>query len=227
MVRLAAVAVLFVALGPSSLVAQELARYREYALGARLASVVTLSGAHPFDIETLHERPATIQSVRWRAPYGRAPDPTADSVRELSFSFYDDQLYRIVVTYDRERMEGLTDDDVIGALSTTDGPPAPAEARTARLGAPPNLPADALIAAQWEDGQSQLTLTRGYYSRQLQLVLVSKMLTEQALAAVTEALALERQEAARRAQEEQEQDAADARAAAERTRTVNKGTFRP
>jgi hypothetical protein len=32
------------------------------------------------------------------------------SVRVVLFSFYDDQLYQIVVTYDRERMEGLTND---------------------------------------------------------------------------------------------------------------------
>jgi hypothetical protein len=84
-------------------------RYRHYAIGASVASVVTASGAYPFDVNTLHRRPALIQEVGWRAPYGRAPGLEVEPVRDLRLSFLDDRLFHIVVNYDRERMEGLTD----------------------------------------------------------------------------------------------------------------------
>ena len=51
-------------------------------------------------------------------------------MHDVQFSFYDDQLYQVVVSYDRERMEGLTDADVVESLSATYGVPLLAGART-------------------------------------------------------------------------------------------------
>ena len=118
-VRMLAIVSLGIVLTAPPAVAQTLSRYRAYALESSLASIAKTSGARDSDLRTLHVRPSRIQELEWRAPYvmpGRAP---VDPVRSVVFSFYDDQLYRVVVTYDRDRTEGLTDRDVFDAISAT------------------------------------------------------------------------------------------------------------
>ena len=56
-------------LGAQLAFAQDMSRYRAYALERSLESVVAASGARTADAKTLHERPATIQQLEWRAPY--------------------------------------------------------------------------------------------------------------------------------------------------------------
>src|SRR6185503_13619973 len=93
--------------------AQDMTRYRDYALESSLDAVVATSGARPADAQTLHTRPATIQELKWRAPYVSSTAPLADPVRDITFSFYNGALHQVVVTYDRDRTEGLTAKDVL------------------------------------------------------------------------------------------------------------------
>ena len=83
MIRLqaAALAALVSLVSAPPLGAQELTRYRDYALGSSLASVVAVSGARATDVRTLHERPAMIQELAWRAPYVRTGAALADPKR--------------------------------------------------------------------------------------------------------------------------------------------------
>lgn len=67
---------------------QDLARYRVYALESSLASVVAASGARSADATTLHERPATIQELQWRAPYVSSTATLAAPVRAIAFTFF-------------------------------------------------------------------------------------------------------------------------------------------
>jgi hypothetical protein len=227
-VRAAALAFVALVVSAHSLFAQEPFRYREYALGASLASVVTISGAREREGKTLHVRPATIQELEWRAPYARPGTVLIDPVHDVLFSFCDDQLYRLVVTYDRDRMEGLTDDDVIASLSAMYGAPLLRNTSTARRAAPASVPADTTIVARWEDAASLLTLTRGTDSSPLyQLVLTSKTLDARARAAIKEALRLDTQEAPQRERDQRTKEVADARVASEKARVVNKAAFRP
>jgi hypothetical protein len=213
-------------LGVQPLLAQELSRYREYALESSVASVVTISGAREADTKTPHERPAKIQELEWRAPYVRAGSELADPVHDLLFSFYDDQLYQVVVTYDRERMEGLTNDDVIESLSATYGLPLlQARSRTLLVDVP--VPAETTIVARWEDTSSLLILTRGTYSPQYRLALISKTLNARAQAAIKEALRLDAQEAPQRELDQRKKEIADARVASQKARESNKAAFRP
>ena len=96
--------------------AQDLSRYRAYALESSLASVITASGARLGDAKSLHERPARIQELEWRAPYVGSGSELADPVREITFTFYNDALYQVVVSYDHDRTEGLTNKDIIESL---------------------------------------------------------------------------------------------------------------
>jgi hypothetical protein len=179
------------------------------------------------DLKTLHQRPASIQEVVWRAPYmglgGARPDP----VHEVLFSFYDDQLYQIVVTYDRGRMAGLINDDVIQEISATYGAPLLADARTPRPALPLDVGADMVVVAQWDSPRSLLTLLRSTYSAQFQLVLISKTLNPLARAAIAEARRLDALEAPQRERDHRTQALAAAVATAEKDRAVNKAAFRP
>ena len=110
--------------------AQDMSRYRAYVLESSLDSVVAASGARAADAKTLHERPATIQELEWRAPYADSRNALPDPVREISFTFYNDALYQVTVNYDRDRTEGLTNRDIVESLSAAYGVPTLASVRT-------------------------------------------------------------------------------------------------
>lgn len=225
--RVAAIASLGFVLGSQPVEAQAPFRYREYALQSSVASVVKISATRAADIKTLHERPSAIQELEWRAPYVGAGTESADPVREILFSFYDDQLYQIVVIYDRDRMEGLTSDDVIESMSATYGVPLLRQARMGLGAVKADVHADTTVVAQWEDTASLLTLTRSTYSPQFQLVMVSKSLNERARAGIKEALRLDTQEAPQRELDQRKKEVADARVASQKARVINKAAFRP
>jgi hypothetical protein len=203
--------------------AQDLSRYRGYVLESSLASVVAASGARAPEVKTLHERPAKIQELQWRAPYASSGSASADPVRGAVFAFYDDALYQVVVNYDRDRTNGLTNNDVIESLAAVYGTPVLTPARTR----PPAAVHDAVVLAQWDSPASSLTLLRDAYSTEFQLVLTSKALSTRARDAIREAGRLDTIEAPRRELEERKKQVADAADARDKTRTTNKAAFRP
>jgi hypothetical protein len=203
--------------------AQDLSRYRAYALGSSLASVLAASGAHAADVKTLHGRPAKIQELEWRAPYVFSREEMADPVRGAVFSFCDDALYQVVVSYDPERTEGLTNGDIIESLTAVYGEPVP---RSERTRSPVALP-DTVVLAQWDSKDSSLTLLRGAYQAEFQLVLVSKAASARARNAIREAGRLDAIEAPRRELEQRKKGVTDAAATRDKIRTANKAAFRP
>src|SRR5688572_33036103 len=97
--------------------AQDLSRYRGYVLDSSLESVAAASGGRASDVKTLHERPARIPELEWRAPYVSSGNALADPVRGAVFTFCDDAVYQVVVRYDRDRKMGMTDSDIIQPLT--------------------------------------------------------------------------------------------------------------
>jgi hypothetical protein len=229
MTGLRANALIFIALVLSAqpAVAQQLSRYREYVLGSSVASVIKLSGAQEADAKTRHVRPATIRELEWFAPYASVDGVAADPVHNTVFSFYNDQLYQIVVTYDRGRMEGLTADDVIESVGSIYGVPLLRHAPTVHTDTTAYGRPDATAIARWEDVASLLTLMKGTHSPQFKLVLTSKTLDPLARVAIIEALRLDRQEAPQRELDQRKRDVADAHVASQKARVVNKPAFRP
>ena len=145
---------------------------------------------------------------------------------KVLFSFYNDQLFRIVVTYDRERTLGLTALDMIEAISTryglallpaTDTVPSPAPVSTGMN----------KILAQWDDSQHSLNLFSSSYLSTFGLVVLSKRLDVLAQLASAEAMLLDKQEAPRREIERQRTQTEGNRVKQEEGRRVNKPTFRP
>ena len=203
--------------------AQELSRYRVYTLESDLASVVAASGVRLTDVKTLHERPARIQELEWRAPYVSSGSDNADPVRGIVFGFYNDALYQIVVTYDHGRTDGLTSSDVIKSLSEVYGEPVLSSGKSR----PAAAAADTVVLAQWDSATTSMTLVRGTYSPEYQVVFISKALSTKARSAIREAGRLDLVEAPRRELEQRKKDAADATAARDKARTTNKAAFRP
>jgi len=213
-------------LGGNLAFAQDLSRYRAYVLESSLDAVVQASGARAADAKTLHERPARIQQLEWRAPYGDFRNRLADPVREMTFTFYNDALYQVIVNYDRDRTEGLTNSDIVESLSTAYGVPILPSART-RTSPPVEASADSIVVARWENADSLLTLLRGSYTPEFQLILVSKSLSARATTAVREAVRLDAIEAPRREAAQRKKEASDASAARDKARIANKAAFRP
>ncbi len=95
--------------------AQNLARYRDFALGADLPSIAALVGVAPTTATTVHARPVVMQELQWRRPYAAEPD----AVQQIVFSFYDNQLSTMVVDYDRDRTAGQGRSSPDGERRTT------------------------------------------------------------------------------------------------------------
>ena len=217
------VAALTLVVGSHLASAQDLSRYRGYALESSLQSVVAASGARAADARTLHERPAKIQELQWRAPYESSQVLRADPVRGAVFTFYDDALYQIVVSYDRDRTNGLTNTDLLESLTAVYGEPVLKSVRSRPSAAPP----DTVVVAQWDNAGSSLTLLRGVYTPDFQLVLLSKALSTRARDAIREAGRLDVLDAPRLERERRKKEIADASAARDKARTTNKEAFRP
>ena len=206
--------------------AQDLSRYRDFVLESSVDTVAAASGVRATEAQTLHERPAKIQELQWRAPYVNPASPAADPVRDVAFTFFNDALYQVVVTYNRDRTQGLTNDDIIQSLSASYGAPGLKSAIT-RTGLPEGALLENTVLAQWNTAVSSLTLLRDTYSPEFQLVLSSKPLTARAQSAIREAIRLDALDAPRLEAEQRKKEVAETDAARDKTRSTNKGAFRP
>jgi hypothetical protein len=199
------------------------------------SNVVAVAGAHGLsstDVKTVHGRPALLQNLEWRSRrFLSASTATDDPLNDITFSFYNDQLFRIVANYDRSRTDGLTDADLIEAMTTAYGPPPPLQTvRTARRSpqSPQNMYADEeQVIARWEDAESTVTLLRTRYPAAVSLVVLSKRLTGLAKSAEVEAARLDRLEAPGREATRLQQEADEARLSSEKARPANKAIFKP
>lgn len=88
---------------------QDLSRYQQFQLGMDLLAVAKRADVKPSEARVIHQRPAVIQELEWRPQDSLGSSSAADPVKEILFSFYNDELFRMQVTYDHYRTEGLTD----------------------------------------------------------------------------------------------------------------------
>ncbi len=206
--------------------AHDLSKYREFHLGMSLVTVAQRADITA-EARVVHRRPELIQDLMWLPAPSHAPGALTqgDSARQVLFSFYNDQLFRIVVTYDRERTEGLTADDLIEAISATYGIPLLPVTKN-RSSATAAKATDKLLA-YWEDSDSSLSLFKSSYLSAFGLVVLSKRLDTLARVATVEALLLDEQDAVQREVERQQNQTAESRVKQDTARRVNKATFRP
>ncbi len=222
---LATMSIAWVVMSTPLISAHDLSKYREFQLGMSVVAVAHQAGITP-EARVLHQRPELIQELTWLPPPAFGSSAQGDSVRKVLFSFYNDQLFRIVVNYEWDRTEGLTVEDMVEALSVTYGPATlPATAISSALSR--GSPDSDTIVAHWEDAQHSLDLVRPSYASTFGLVVGSKRLDALARAASLEAIRLDEQEAPRRAIERKQQQEDEDHARQETARRANKATFRP
>jgi len=215
-----------VALAVVPVSAQDVGQYRGFLLGSTLMSVTELTGSRASDVKTVHARPVLLQELAWNPQYSTVRSaPGLDPVREVVFTFYDDQLYKIAVHYDRSRTAGLTHADMVTALTSVYGPSLlpSSSIRRARTG-----PADLITPiAQWERGDTRVSLHWSDYRAGFGLIVLSQRLDDLARDASIASVAMDVREAPAREAARQKKEADDRQAAEDRTRATNIGAFRP
>jgi hypothetical protein len=223
MIPFRALGVLCGVLGTSLLSAGELSTYRGFQFGMNLTAAAKQAGVKASEARLVHQRPAVIQELEWQPSIFRNTR-AADPIKDGLLCFYDSELFRIVVTYDRDRVEGMTPDDMVAAISTIYGI---ATRPKAEIAYHSNYAEVAPVLARWEDSQYSYNLVRSGYGDSFAMVMYSKRLATLAAAAITEAVRLDATEAPERAIEARRKQQQDDRLALEKARLVNAPIFRP
>ena len=173
---------------------QDLSKYRNFSFGMRLVDLSAQVDQKPTEANLIHRRPALIQELMWWPPLA-SETRRGEPVRQILFSFYNGELYRILVTYDRYVTEGLTAEDMVRTMSAKYGT---ATRPTAEINFPTNETGEygttEKVIVRWEDSQYSFNLFRSPLSNTFGLVMFSKRLDAQAEAAIAESLKLEGQE---------------------------------
>ncbi|HET9830289.1 MAG TPA: hypothetical protein VFP91_01210 [Vicinamibacterales bacterium] len=190
----------------------------------------TLTGLASSEAKTIHERPAVLQDLEWRPTHwtsGSTAAGSTDPVEQVLFSFYNDQLFRMVVDYGRERTEGMTTADMMDAVSTVYGVPLARTSRAVRVASRLEIESGSLLA-RWGDSEYAVVLYQtSSYGSAFRLIVTDSRLENLARKAEAQAQRLDDREAPQREAALQQKERAEARAAAAKARAVNKSTFRP
>jgi hypothetical protein len=229
--RSLALSVVCLAVSASLIQGQDLSRYREFEFGMTLAAVAQQARLTPTAARLVHQRPQLIQELDWHPQQQqRAGAAESEAVDRVRFTFFDGRLYQITVGYDRSRVEGLTAEDFVQAISASYGP---VILVSTQLGgtAPPRgkdliLGGDQTVAAQWADLQFSVTLLRTTYPSAFELQLLARQPDLLARAATLAATRLDVLEAPQLDIDRRQKQADEERAKAEKARGVNKPLFR-
>ena len=202
--------------------AQDLSKYRHFTLGMSLTRVLERTDQKMVDVKVIHGRPALVQEVNWWPPNLPGTSFQSDTVEQILFSFYNGELYKIFVTYDRTSTEGLTAEDMVKSISAKYGP---ATSVKPKVDSATNERYDMRQepVATWEDSQYSFNLVRSSSSGSFELVIYSKRLNAEAEVALAQAVKLEKQEEPQREAERQKKQIGDLEAKQQK----NQKSFRP
>ena len=202
--------------------AQDLSKYRHFTLGMSLTTMLERTDQKMAEVKVIHGRPALIQNLIWCPPTVPGTSLRSENIEQILFSFYNGELYKISVTYDRTSMEGLTAEDMVKSISAKYGP-----ATYVALGidSEENDRYDVRQkpVASWEDSQYSFNLVRSSFTGHLGLIIYSKRVNAEAELAIVEAVKLEEQEGPQREAERVKKQMDDLEVA----RQKNQKTFRP
>jgi hypothetical protein len=201
---------------------QDLSKYRHFTFGMSLSRVLERTDQKMADVRVIHGRPALVQELNWWPPNLLGTSFRSDTVEQILFSFYNAELYKIFVTYDRTFTEGLTAEDMVKSISAKYGP---ATSVKPEVNSATNERYDMKQkpVATWEDSQYSFNLVRSSSSGSFELVIYSKRLNAEAEVALAEAVKLEKQEELQREAERQKKQTGDLEA----TRQKNQKNFHP
>jgi len=199
--------------------AADLSTYRGFQFGMNLNSAVKHSGVDVSEVTLIHERPARIQELTWRP--SRFSSSGTDPVEQVLFSFYNGQLFRMVIDYDNQKTEGLTEEDMIKAVSALYGTAVRPVAGSVLSSA--TFSEGVTVLARWDTAEYSFNLAQSPYGSGFELIAFSKSLDLLAQAAMTTGIHLDEEEAPQRLRDKEQ----DAQSALDKARLVNKAHFRP
>jgi hypothetical protein len=213
-----------VALGTSLFGAGDLSTYRGFQFGMEIGAAGKHSGVKPAEVRLLHQRPAVIQELDWQPDTYLASAAESNPVKGGVLSFYNGELSRIVVTYDRFKIEGMSADDMIEAISATYGT---ATRPVTDIAFHSNYGEAAPVLARWETPEYSFNLVRTGDRSSFAMVLYSKRLDALAQTSIIDAVRLDALEAPQRAIELQKKRDEESKLALEKARELNKPNFHP
>ena len=201
--------------------AQDFSKYRSFALGTNLATVLKNTDQKSADVKETHTGSVLFQELTWWPANRSGASNRSESVEQMLFSFYRGELYKMSVTYDRNAIEGLTADDMVTSIATRYGLPTSValeiDSKTY------DDEAKQKLAATWEDSQYSFNLVRSVFSGGYELVIYSKRVNAEAEAALADAVKLDKEEGPQREAQRQKKETD----ALEVTRQKNQKSFRP
>ena len=206
--------------------ALDLSRYRDFQFGETLPALAKQAGLALSDAKLIYERPAVMQELEWPIWLGTGSAPQTDPVKTILFSFYNGELFRIVVNYDRDDTEGLTSEDMIEAISAKYGTATKPLSTEIAFSSSQVYNDSELIIARWEDSQYSFNLYRSTYQPTFGMIAFSKKLDALARAATAEANRLDAQTAPQREIQRQQGEDEKNRESLEKARQANKRNFR-
>jgi hypothetical protein len=201
---------------------QTLSTYRKFSLGTSLAALAKQTGQDPQLANLIHQKPDVIQEMMYWPNRASSYPVTAESVSQILFSFCDRRLYKISVTYDGNATQGLTDDDMVKAISARYGTATSFYPEVALPAHDEYAPAPMAIAG-WGDAEVSVILSRSAALDPFTLTISSKGLAAKADAAIAESLRLENADAPQKELDRQKSSADKL----ETARQKNIKAFRP
>ena len=205
--------------------AGDLSSYRGIRIGTTLEIAAKQSDAQSGEARLVHQRPAVIQELEWRPRFSYTSNAKeVDPVRDSLLRFYNGELFQIVTTYDRDKVKGMKEADLVDAISLTYGT---ATKPAVEIPYHSNYGEVASVLARWEDADYSHDLIRTGDRSSFALVLSNKRLNALAQAAIAEAVRLDAIEAPQRQVNLQKLQDANDRLDLERARSENRPNFRP
>ena len=202
-----------------------LSHYRGVTLGDSVQVVVDHLRLVAADVKVVHERPTLVQEVTWRPSRfvsGTTIEP--DPLAEMVLTFRAGRLARIAVTYDRERTQGMTNEDLHEAMGSVYGV-------SMLIATPPQTTiapsAERQTIGRWEDAETLLVLWREQYPNRVGLTVTSLAGDRALQVAIAEGVRVDAAEAPARDLARRTDEAAAIQARAEKIRQDNKAKFKP
>jgi hypothetical protein len=157
-------------LAPGQTTESKLSHYRGITLGDSVEKVADQLKVEKSAIKVVHERPALVQQITWRpSRYISGSTHESDPLSEMVLTFHVGRLARIAVAYDRERTEGLTNEDLLEVFQGLYGPPMLQSVTTVT----PVSSTDPEVFGSWRDAESLVLLSRERYPSRVGLTITA------------------------------------------------------
>ncbi len=201
------------------IVSVDLSSYRQFHFGMDIASAERVANLSQADSKVLSKRPALIESLEWQPRRNAAPD----SVDNVEFTFYNNQLFRMVINYQRLRTTGMTTQDMVDSISKIYGEATTSDAKIVL----PSFDSESeKVLARWENADYSYSLVHSFMNS-FSLIAESKALTAPAVAAIAASRKMDLDEAPANELVRNAKEASDEKLALEKARIANKAGFRP